>query len=170
MSTPKPDFSSDDNQVRHTRALGWLLVGLQFGLIAVAMTRTPLYTWWASPGPTTSGVAAVGALVLALSVGMAALWVNRPGNFNIVPAPKAQTALITQGIYRWIRHPMYTSVLLFCGALALITADVWGVVNFLVLAFVLVIKAWVEERALCEQFPSYAAYQQRTWRMLPGLW
>lgn len=84
---------------------GSVLVLLQFGLLAVLA----LLAWPAVEH---------GAIPLA---GWA-FTANRPGNFNIHPSPRVGGTLVTSGPDAWIRHPMYTSLLL--GALALArTAD-----------------------------------------------
>jgi protein-S-isoprenylcysteine O-methyltransferase Ste14 len=62
-------------------------------------------------------------------------------------------SLVTTGPYRWIRHPMYTSVLLGAGALAL----------------VLLMKSILEERWMREQHAAYAAYTLHSKRFLPWL-
>ena len=53
-------------------------------------------------------------LLAGVSVALAVvtLLYNQPGNFNIRPTPKTWGTLVTSGPYHWIRHPMYTSVLL----------------------------------------------------------
>src|SRR5512134_3536099 len=81
------------------------LVALQFGLIAAL-----LFTAWPPAGLWLP--AACLLLLASAAVGIAALAANRPGNFNIRPEPKAGGRLVTSGIYRWIRHPMYGAVLL----------------------------------------------------------
>jgi protein-S-isoprenylcysteine O-methyltransferase Ste14 len=47
-------------------------------------------------------------------IGLSAIIAMKLDNFNIQPALKSQHKLITNGIYHWIRHPMYTSVLTLC--------------------------------------------------------
>ena len=107
--------------------------------------------------------------LLGLGGGIVTLYYNRLGNFNVYPHPKQDARLITTGPYRYIRHPMYLSLIVmmlgvtlynfhwlnFAG-LALVTAAVTG-------------KALLEERLLQAQFPAYAEYMQRTRRIIPGL-
>lgn len=138
-----------------------VLVALQLGLIAVLVlfTRAPV-TPRAWP-PT------LFLLATALVLGVWTLGFNRWGNFNVRPELRTGARLVTGGPYRWIRHPMYVSVLL--GAAALVVADprLWRVLLLAALLAVLVLKAAREEVYLRAAFPQYADYASRTWRFVP---
>jgi len=79
-------------------------------------------------------------------------------------------ALVTRGPYRWIRHPMYTALMLSFIGLSLVSA-VWPlmVLVFLsILFFYRVVSR--EETMMVEQFgDEYRAYMKRTGRFLPRL-
>ncbi|HXF45374.1 MAG TPA: isoprenylcysteine carboxylmethyltransferase family protein [Burkholderiaceae bacterium] len=139
------------------------LVGAQFGLAALL-----LFTTRPSPAPLPLGLAAA-LLAASVAVGMAALAVNRPGNFNVRPEPKAGARLITHGIYRRIRHPMYTAFLLLTLAAVAADARAWRGAVWLALAAVLYAKARREERYLLQRHPGYAEYLRNTKRFLPGI-
>ncbi len=144
-------------------ASSWL-VGLQFVLIAAL-----LLTSW-PPGAAASVAVAAALLLVGSAVGLAALAENRLGNFNIRPELKANARLATGGIYRWIRHPMYSAVLLaMLGAVALDLRP-WRLLLWLALLAVLIGKLQREERYLQQRFAQYAPYRARTWRLLPGVW
>jgi protein-S-isoprenylcysteine O-methyltransferase Ste14 len=144
--------------------LSWLLVAAQFCLIALLIATTrPLATPLAN--------ALVFALVvLATFVGIGALAANRPGNFNVRPDLKPGARLITDGIYRWLRHPMYLAVLLAMGAALAADPRPWRIFAWVALLAVLLIKARREESLLLEKFPEYAAYRAHTHRLLPYLY
>jgi len=145
--------------------LGSLLVALQLVLIV----------WLAFKGA--SGLV-VGRLPLdaailtaaAAALGVWALSANRPGNFNIRPAPRAGGQLVQHGPYRWIRHPMYSALLLAGVAAARIAGDLETWLVLVALVVVLGVKARVEERAMVERHPAYRDYQLRTRRFVPGLY
>ena len=142
-----------------------LLVALQFGLMGAQ-------AWLALPAllPWTIAPAAWAAAVLALLLAAWAISANRPGNFNIRPIPKAGGALVTHGPYRWIRHPMYTAVLL--GAFALARAADSGLawVTWAALLLVLWFKSTLEERWLLAQHPGYAHYRDQSKRFVPWVY
>lgn len=138
------------------------LVAAQFGLVAVilAFGTTPHQSL---PAAAFGGIGAL--------LGIWTLLHNRPGNFNIRPLPKADGALVTGGPYRWIRHPMYSALLLVCASVTLAAPGFHpGWTALLALAVVLAIKARIEEDLLRARFSGYAEYAQRTRRFLPGLY
>lgn len=138
-----------------------VLVAMQLVLMAaiVVFTRWPI-TARAWP-------AALFLLAAALVLGVWTLGYNRWGNFNIRPELRAGARLVTGGPYRWIRHPMYVSVLFGTGALVAADPRVWRIAALAALVIVLVLKAAREERYLRAAFPQYAEYASRSWRFIP---
>jgi protein-S-isoprenylcysteine O-methyltransferase Ste14 len=138
-----------------------VLVALQFGLITllvVAMRWPVLPRAW----PLTLFL-----LAMAVVLGLWTLGYNRWGNFNIRPELRSGARLVTGGPYRWIRHPMYASVLLGVGALVYADPRPWRVMLLVSLLLVLMTKAAREEAYLRAAFPEYSAYASRTWRLVP---
>lgn len=143
---------------------GAALVMLQFAFMAgLAWLAGPGFLGLSAPGP------AWVALAASVAVGMWALQANRPGNFNIRPTPRQGGTLIAHGPYRWIRHPMYTSVGAFGVACALAAGSAAAAAMAAMLCGVLLGKALLEERWMAEQHPGYAAYIAGTRRFLPGI-
>ena len=78
--------------------------------------------------------------------------------------------LVTRGIYRWIRHPLYTIGSSFIISFG-IMADNWFIAAFGILAFILMASRTPKEEAnLIEKFgDEYREYMKRTGRYLPRL-
>jgi protein-S-isoprenylcysteine O-methyltransferase Ste14 len=80
--------------------------------------------------------------------------------------------LITQGIYRRVRHPMYAALFLYSIGQALVLPNWVAGPSYLVsfgILFALRIRA--EERMMLETFgEGYASYMARTKRLVPGVW
>ena len=148
----------------NTLRLGQLLVFLQFVLIFLLAWNPQFIEAVFTFEPS------VWILLLAgAGVGFAALWANRPGNFNIHPHPHPTGELVRHGPYRWVRHPMYSAVLLFGLACVAAAPSVESLGYFVSLSWVLLSKARIEERLMRVKHPSYSAYAAATKRLFPGL-
>lgn len=163
---------------------GRVLVTLQFGLLAVLGLMAVRAVTLGAAVPLDAGL----ALAAGAALGVWALSANRPGNFRIRPTPHPRGKLVRHGPYRWLRHPMYSAVLLAAAAAARVAglaeagataiegpaALVWPAalpwLVWLGLLAVLIVKARVEERALRERFADYADYQRHSWRFVPGVY
>ncbi|HZR21553.1 MAG TPA: amino acid permease [Verrucomicrobiae bacterium] len=91
------------------------------------------------------------------------------GNRTAFPKPGEQSRFIQHGIYAYVRHPLYTSVILVCAGWAL----TWGSLVALMVALLMLpffyAKAKVEEGWLRQKFPEYNAYERRVRRFVPGM-
>lgn len=71
------------------------------------------------------------------------------------------------GPYRYVRHPIYSGVLLLAAGVTLTSASALKTSVFVLLVVVLSIKARYEERLLADRFPDYHSYTSRTPRLVP---
>ncbi len=99
-----------------------------------------------------------------------AMWARHilGGNWSINPSIQEGHELVTTGPYHWVRHPIYTGILLaYLGALLAIGA-LWWVEVYVAVVVGLYIKLRREERLMMQQFPqAYPAYKQRTKALIP---
>ena len=88
-------------------------------------------------------------------------------NWSSAPAVKEGHELVTSGPYAYVRHPIYTGIILAAFGFAL-TGALFGV-GVLVIACVMFLRRiGKEERIMLELFPdAYPAYQARTKRLIP---
>ncbi|MGB8657230.1 MAG: methyltransferase [Candidatus Zixiibacteriota bacterium] len=86
-------------------------------------------------------------------------------SFHATAAP-TEGALITNGPYRYIRHPIYTAVCLFTCAGALAHPSFAALLVILVLIGA-VARMFAEEKLLRARYPGYKAYAAATKRMVP---
>lgn len=93
-------------------------------------------------------------------------------NWSVSLEIREQHTLVDQGVYRHIRHPMYTSIWVWCIFQALFLqnyiAGLSGLVGFGILYFIRVYK---EEAMMLETFgDQYRNYKNRTKRIIPFVW
>ena len=97
--------------MRNKSTISHILVSLQFSAIVIVA-----WPFVAQPAGRLQWLA---ISALGLIVGLYTLAHNKLGNFGIYPEPIPDACLVTTGPYRWIRHPMYASLLLFMLGVAL---------------------------------------------------
>ncbi len=108
-------------------------------------------------------VLGVGGAVL----GLWALFTMRPDRVNVLPTVKSGSDLVTNGPYQWIRHPMYTALLMVGAALALNPPHPWRWAVWVLLFVNQTVKLLYEEKLLQLAFLEYRTYMARTKRLIP---
>ena len=93
-------------------------------------------------------------------------------NWSITLEVREGHRLITHGVYRWVRHPMYSALALYSVGQALVIPNwVAGLSNLVAFAVLLALRVGAEERMMAQQFGNeYAAYTARTKRLIPHVW
>lgn len=145
--------------------LGRLWVALQFAVLAALGALCVQQALHQLPG-----FLSIAFWLASVALVLWTLSANHPGNFNIRPEPKAHGHLVTTGPYRWVRHPMYSAVLLLAAGASAWLMNLIGALLWLALLGVLISKAHLEERWLVQRYPQYAEYQRGTWRLVPGVY
>ncbi|HVM94204.1 MAG TPA: isoprenylcysteine carboxylmethyltransferase family protein [Terriglobales bacterium] len=108
-----------------------------------------------------------GALCLA---GLALLFAGVVGlgaAIQVSPAPKENAALVTSGIYRWFRHPIYTAIIAIVIGLFLRQSTIAVALAALTVIAYLAIKVVFEEKLLLARYPGYAEYRRKSWGLVP---
>ncbi|MCB9418302.1 MAG: isoprenylcysteine carboxylmethyltransferase family protein [Ardenticatenaceae bacterium] len=98
-----------------------------------------------------------------------AVWARRSfgtAQFNIHAEPMAKS-LISTGPYRFIRHPMYAAALLLIWASVLGHVSLVNVIIGVIVTAAILIRIITEEKLLQASFPDYAAYANKTRRIIP---
>lgn len=149
----------------HDQLTAWLLVATQAALIAGVVIAPGDPAWGENTVTTVIGGAAIA------TAGVVGLWaIARLGRgLTPSPLPNGAVELVTRGPYRWIRHPIYTAVVIGMGGVALHSRTPAPILMAVVLAVFLAFKARWEERHLRETFDGYEGYGARTGRFVPGV-
>jgi protein-S-isoprenylcysteine O-methyltransferase Ste14 len=93
-------------------------------------------------------------------------------NWSITLEVRQQHRLITHGVYRWVRHPMYLSLFIHGAGQALVLPNWVAGPSYLVAMMILfAFRLGPEERMMREEFGTeYEAYTATTKRLIPGVW
>jgi protein-S-isoprenylcysteine O-methyltransferase Ste14 len=144
--------------------IGRVLVTLQFGLLGLLLLLPAgNLPWYSNSWLWIARICAA----LAVILGAVAFFALRPA-FRVLPEPRADAPFIEHGIYRWIRHPMYTAVLLIAASMAIHVRAWSAVFVWCTLAVVLTVKSHYEDALWRAREPQAAEYQQRVGRFLPN--
>ena len=123
-------------------------------------------------GSRSNNISIAVTIIIGLSIVIAfwAIFTMQKSKLKIFPAPSADAILITNGPYQYIRHPMYTSVLLCCFGFLMIYFNLARTLIFLILLIDLLIKLHWEEAMLKSKFKGYQKYCENTNKLLPFIY
>lgn len=110
-----------------------------------------------------------GALLLLLGVGFA-VWARfvLGRNWSGIVTVKEDHTLITRGPYAWVRHPIYTGILLALLGTAVTLGTVINLVELVAVGLALWLKLRTEEKFMFETFgEQYTAYRQQVKALIP---
>ena len=152
-----------------SRSTGWnargeVFVIVQFVLLGLIFWL-PVFPAFAFPA------SVIGTLLKYLGFALLVLaGLNLGRNLTPLPKPKTDAQLVTTGIFAWMRHPIYSALLLLTFGAALERGDLIALILSVCLTILLEFKSRCEESWLLEQFPEYAAYRSRVKKFLPGMY
>jgi protein-S-isoprenylcysteine O-methyltransferase Ste14 len=97
------------------------------------------------------------------------LWARRTlaANWSSEVAFKKGHELVKKGPYRFVRHPIYTGLLLMCLGTAVVVSQLQSWLGFVLLCVGFWIKLKQEETLMLQHFPEYPAYQKQVKALVP---
>lgn len=104
--------------------------------------------------------------IFGFIIGIVAVKTHPKDNFNIRPDIKENCIFITHGIYSYIRHPMYLSVILMGLGMAVFYGGVFKWFDFILLVIIMLIKMFYEEK-IWSKNECYKEYMKKTKRLIP---
>ncbi len=159
---------------RGTRALNFGLfmaaIAVADVLAAVTGKHSPLRIAGAGSG---GGLIVAGLVIIYLGL-VVRVWaiVTLGRSFRTTVEVDAGQAVVSRGPYRWVRHPSYSGLLLVVTGFGLAAGTWLGLaVCVVVPAVAMLRRIQVEEAELTRVLGDpYRAYQNRTKRLIPGMW
>lgn len=93
-------------------------------------------------------------------------------NWSLTLEVRENHRLVTAGIYRHVRHPMYLALLVYSVGQALVVPNwIAGPSYGVAMGFLFAFRLGPEERMMVEEFgKDYEAYMGQTKRLVPGVW
>ena len=77
-----------------------------------------------------------------------------------MPRPKENSKLITNGIYRLFRHPMYYSLIIISFSFFIKSLTIYNLILSILLTFIIFNKIKIEEEYLTKKFHTYTSYKK----------
>lgn len=149
-----------------SRADLWTARGLvagQFALIGLIVALRGRSDW---PVPEVLRVACTVGVVAGFAVMVLGATALGRG-LTAIPLPNAHAQLRTGGLYKFVRHPIYSGLLLTMASLTAASGSSFRLVALGCLIALLTVKARWEESRLAQRFAGYAEYAGRTPRFVP---
>jgi protein-S-isoprenylcysteine O-methyltransferase Ste14 len=168
----KADRDSGEKLSRNADGMPMMLVIRIFGLVLwlspIVYLINPQWMTWSKVGlPEWARWFGFGLGVIVVGL-IYWLFASIGSGITPVSATRKEHKLVTHGIYRWVRHPLYivgSSLYVSFGLMA----DNWFIILLAVLAFIaMAVRTPKEEANLIEKFgDEYREYMKRTGRFLP---
>jgi len=108
-------------------------------------------------------LAIIGVLIIILAM----LQLNT--NLSPFPTPISNGTLIQHGLYKYIRHPIYSGILFAGIGYAIYAASGSKILITFLLLLLFIIKSNYEEKKLIAAFDAYPIYKKKTGRFFPKL-
>ncbi len=151
-----------------SRGWSWGRMGRLSTVLAVLVTVRLLRH---GSGTVHSDALGVIGLIAVLSGMALAIWarIHLGRNWGMPMSERAEPELVSSGPYRYVRHPIYTGLILALFGTALAT-NLWSLLIMLVPSAYFYYASGVEEQNLTATFPTqYPGYKAHTKRLIPFL-
>ena len=102
----------------------------------------------------------VGFLIITISFIILLVAIKDLGrNLSPFPRPITNSNLVTKGIYRFMRHPMYYSLIFISIGIFIIKLSIYYLFLLIILGLIIKFKIALEEKYLNNKFKNYLIYK-----------
>jgi len=118
--------------------------------------------------PTNFAIDVLGVMLVLAGLGLS-IWarLNLGDNWSGTVSLKENHSLVRTGPYKYVRHPIYSGILLgICGS-SVVIGEWRGLIGFAFALGALAHKSKAEERIMRQTFPEYEEYAAKTAALVP---
>ncbi len=169
LEAERAGFLSNPGTKRWDRVVAPLVI---FGPTVISFVAGLNYRFgWPPAVPVALQVLAV--LVMAASLAFASWAMIANAFFSSVVRVQTERGhrAVSDGPYRFVRHPAYAATVPAQFAIALMLGSAWALIPAALVSALVVLRTALEDRALLAELPGYPDYAARVrYRLLPGVW
>jgi protein-S-isoprenylcysteine O-methyltransferase Ste14 len=138
--------------------------------VAIVAGVDHLYRW-TSAFPGWVHITAIIIMIVGYTFSSWALVVNRFFAGTVRIQTERGHHVVTDGPYRFVRHPGYAGALLGFVLIPFLLDSLWAILPAVLLTAVTFLRTALEDATLQKELPGYAEYAQTTrYRLIPGVW
>lgn len=149
---------------------GWIYVVIQFLLLGIIIISSAMEFKYLNR-PLYPVIHYIGVTLILLGALLFTLILIGFGQFMTPnPVPRDSSKLVTTGLYKYVRHPMYFTVLVLITGVTLYFQAFYSLIWIPVALTFLIIKSKAEEKFLRKKYPEYTEYSAGTKRIIPYIY
>jgi protein-S-isoprenylcysteine O-methyltransferase Ste14 len=146
-----------------------VIAGLYLSLAAMVVVSVLDHRLGWSTVPT--AICLAGDVLVAVGLGVVALVIIQNSYAAATVQVQAGQRVVSTGLYRLVRHPMYTGNLIMMVGIPLALGSYWGLVFVIPGLIVLALRIRDEEKLLAQELNGYREYSRKVrYRLAPGMW
>lgn len=159
-----------ENRKRWDKVIQSIYIVFAFFTFIVVGLDTGRYNW----GRDFPSGLVIAGYVVYLALNLLALWASLANPFHSdesrIQSDRGQY-VVTEGPYRYLRHPTYLAVVLTWVVMPLLLESWWGLLPGFLAAFMMILRTAFEDCMLHQELAGYAEYAQKVrFRIFPGIW
>ena len=148
---------------------GWVYVAVQFALAGIILISSYFESSWLDYGIPFMHWIGIALLIIGCFLILFTVF-NFGQMITPNPIPLDKNKLRTGGLYKYVRHPMYFSVLVLLTGAVLYFQALISLTWIIIALIFLTRKASFEEGFLLRKFPEYKKYKERTKKLIPYIY
>lgn len=155
------DFKKNDIFFQIPGLILWIIILI----VSIGDLKHPLYTV-NTPLRIAGIIILLGALVIRV---YAAMTLNKSYSYTL--EIREDHKLVTKGLYKYIRHPIYTGVILGAFSIPIYSSSLRGFLITILAIPLFMYRIGNEEKMLIEEYgEEYEEYQKHTWKLFPYIY